>query len=185
MSAWQRVAREVVRGALDIARRRVRAKRDRSRPATARSGQSARSAGSPPGKRSAYAGDFNGTPDLSYAPNDDGDADPGEVVWAWVPYEEDHNRGKDRPVLVIGRQDGLLLALPLTSKDHDRDAAQEASVGRRWIDIGTGGWDRQGRPSEVRVDRILQLDPDGVRREGGKLDRQRFDAVSAEVRRFR
>ena len=34
---------------------------------------------------------------VEYTPEMDGDADPGEVVWAWVPYEEDPNRGKDRP----------------------------------------------------------------------------------------
>ena len=28
--------------------------------------------------------------------------EPGEVVWTWVPYEEDPTRGKDRPVPVIG-----------------------------------------------------------------------------------
>lgn len=36
----------------------------------------------------------------TYSPEMDGDADPGEVVWAWVPYEENDGRGKDRPVVV-------------------------------------------------------------------------------------
>jgi hypothetical protein len=40
---------------------------------------------------------------LVYSPNLDGRADPGEVVWTWVTYEEDPSRGKDRPVLVVGR----------------------------------------------------------------------------------
>ena len=54
----------------------------------------------------------NAAPDGSYAPAPDGEPDPGEVVWAWVPYEEDASRGKDRPVLVIGTRvaDGQLLA---------------------------------------------------------------------------
>jgi hypothetical protein len=112
-------------------------------------------------------------------------ADPGEVVWAWVPYEENDGRGKDRPVLVVGRDDGLLLALMLTSKDHDRDAADEARHGRRWMDVGTGGWDRRGRPSEVRLDRVLRLSPTDVRREGSRLDRGRFDAVARELSRAR
>ena len=34
----------------------------------------------------------------------DGDADPGEVVWTWVPYQEDSSVGKDRPAVVIGAQ---------------------------------------------------------------------------------
>ena len=38
----------------------------------------------------------------SYAPEQDGDPDPGEVVWAWIPYEDDPKQGKDRPVIVLG-----------------------------------------------------------------------------------
>jgi len=122
---------------------------------------------------------------LDYAPRDDGRPDPGEVVWAWVPFEEDDGRGKDRPVLVIGRDGDALLVLMLSSKDHDLDAADEARHGRHWVDVGTGSWDRQGRPSEVRVDRVLRLDPADVRREGATLGRARFDEVAAEVRRVR
>jgi hypothetical protein len=121
--------------------------------------------------------------EIDYAPRDDGRPDPGEIVWAWVPFEEDDGRGKDRPVLVVGRAGGTLLALMLSSKDHDLDAADEARHGRHWIDVGTGDWDRQGRPSEVRVDRVLRLDPAAVRREGAVLDRARFTEVAAEVRR--
>ena len=28
-----------------------------------------------------------------YAPEADGQPDPGEVVWAWVPYEDDPTQG--------------------------------------------------------------------------------------------
>ena len=129
-----------------------------------------------------YPGDFEGVPEISYTPAHDGDPDPGEIVWTWVPFEEDHSRGKDRPVLVIGRDGSWLLALMLTSQDHDRDAAQEASHGRRWVDVGTGSWDRQGRPSEVRIDRIVRVAPALVRREGAVLSRERFAEVAAEVR---
>ncbi|WP_328827407.1 type II toxin-antitoxin system PemK/MazF family toxin [Nocardioides acrostichi] len=114
---------------------------------------------------------------VSYNPRTDGKPDPGEVVWAWVPYEEDAGRGKDRPVLVIARDRKNLYGLMLTSQDHDRDAAQEAHWGRYWLDIGSGGWDREGRPSEVRLDRLIRLAPDDVRREGAALDRPRFDRV--------
>lgn len=123
---------------------------------------------------------------VSYAPRADGRPDPGEVVWAWVPFEDDPAQGKDRPVLVIGRTgdgpDAGLAALMLTSKDHDRDAAQEARYGRHWMDVGTGAWDARRRPSEVRLDRLLHLEADGVRREGAALDRQVFDAVVAAFR---
>ncbi|GAB6903610.1 hypothetical protein JCM9957A_67020 [Kineosporia succinea] len=133
----------------------------------------------------AYAGDFTGRAKLAYAPKDDGEPDPGEVVWAWVPFEEDHSQGKDRPVLVIARHGGQLLGLMLTSKDHDRDAAAEARHGRIWMDVGTGAWDRQNRPSEVRLDRVLQLDPTAVRREGAALGKPLYDEIAAAVRKVK
>jgi len=132
-----------------------------------------------------YAGDARGPVRVEYRPRDDGRPDPGEIVWAWVPFEEDASQGKDRPVLVVGRDGDLLLGLMLTSKDHDRDAADEARHGRRWLDLGSGPWDPKGRPSEVRVDRVLRLRPEAVRREGATLDRRRFDAVAAGVRAAR
>ncbi|RBY83523.1 type II toxin-antitoxin system PemK/MazF family toxin [Blastococcus sp. TF02A-30] len=121
--------------------------------------------------------------DVEYRPRDDDAADPGEIVWAWVPYDEGDGRGKDRPVLVIGRRGSDLLGLMLSSRDHDRDAADEARHGRRWTDIGSGAWDARGRPSEVRLDRLLVLDPATVRREGAALDRARFERVVAEAAR--
>ena len=124
-----------------------------------------------------------GAPDVAYRPHADGRPDPGEIVWTWVPYDEGDGRGKDRPVLVIGRRGPALLGLLLSSQDHDRDAADEARHGRVWTDIGSGAWDAQGRPSEVRLDRLLVLDPAVVRREGAALDRARFDRVVAEARR--
>ena len=115
----------------------------------------------------------------TYSPETDGEADPGEVVWAWVPYEDDPSQGKDRPVLVLARQESLLTCLYLTSKDHDRDADDEARYGRFWMDVGTGGWDSQGRESEIRLDRKLVIPDTEVRREGSALDQPVFDAVVA------
>lgn len=130
-------------------------------------------------------GDFVGVVRPVYSPQLDGDADPGEIVWAWVPYEEDASRGKDRPVLIVGRDDRWLLGLMLTSKDHSRDSADEARFGRRWLDLGAGSWDARRRPSEVRLDRVLRLDEASVRREGAILDRARFDRVAAALTRPR
>jgi hypothetical protein len=113
-----------------------------------------------------------------YAPEIDGEPDPGEVVWAWVPYQEDHSRGKDRPVLLVGRSGPYLLGLMLTS----RDRVPAASASPDYVDLGIGGWDRQARPSEARLDRILQIRPADIRREGAVLDRRRFDAVAAGLR---
>lgn len=121
---------------------------------------------------------------LEYAPDVDGAPDPGEVVWTWVAYEDDPARGKDRPVLLVGRDGDELLGLALTSKDHDRDHEQEARAGRHWLDLGTGPWDSRGRPSEVRLDRLLRIDPDYVRREGAVLDEPRFAAVVRAARPY-
>ena len=116
----------------------------------------------------------------SYAPEADGLPDPGEVVWTWVAYEDDPSQGKDRPVLVLAFVDaGSFLGLQLTSKDHDRDAEQEASWGRHWMDVGSGDWDRERRPSEVRLDRLLVLPAGDVRREGAALAPAVFSAVVA------
>jgi hypothetical protein len=112
---------------------------------------------------------------LAYTPTPDGDADPGEVVWTWVPYEDDPRQGKDRPVLVIGHCDGVLAAVPLTSKPHGR---------RDEIELGSGAWDRSGRPSFVKLDRILLVTPRAVRREGATLDRARFEQVLVAVQRY-
>jgi hypothetical protein len=137
----------------------------------------------PPLGTRAYPGDFSGVPAMAYAPKPDGQPDPGEIVWTWVPFEEDRSVGKDRPVLVIGSDGDWLLGVMLTSKDHDRDAAQEHRAGRDWVDVGTGAWDREERPSEVRINRIIRIDPAKVRREGAVLAEDRFNEVADAIRR--
>jgi PemK-like, MazF-like toxin of type II toxin-antitoxin system len=112
---------------------------------------------------------------LEYSPDLDGLADPGEVVWAWVPYEEDPERGKDRPLLVVGRHGRRLLAMMLSSRRHD-DSDD-------WVDLGSGTWDREGRESYLRLDRVFALDEDDIRREGAVLDPERFAEVAAVLMR--
>ncbi|MCD0482873.1 type II toxin-antitoxin system PemK/MazF family toxin [Streptacidiphilus sp. ASG 303] len=111
----------------------------------------------------------------AYAPDHDGDPDPGEIVWTWVPYEENDGRGKDRPVLVVAREaGGTLLAVMLSSKEHDGQ--------RDWVPIGSGPWDRTGRDSWVALDRVMRVHPDGMRREACALDRARFNLVVDHLR---
>ncbi len=112
---------------------------------------------------------------IFYAPNLDGRADPGEIVWTWVVYEDDPTRGKDRPVLVVGRDQRTLLGLMLSSQEHH---AQDDA----WVGIGTGNWDYDGRPSWVRLDRVLDVPEDGIRREGAILDRDRFEVIATRLR---
>ncbi|MFY1689972.1 type II toxin-antitoxin system PemK/MazF family toxin [Plantactinospora sp. WMMB782] len=113
--------------------------------------------------------------ELSYAPEPDGQADPGEIVWTWVPYEDDPRQGKDRPVLVVGRVSRTLFGLMLSSQS-DRNGQ------RHWLALGPGEWDRDNRPSWIRLDRVLTMREDSIRREGAVLDRVRFDRVGRALR---
>ena len=114
--------------------------------------------------------------EVAYAPERDGDADPGEVVWTWVPFEDDPTQGKDRPVLVLGWDGPQLVAVQLSSKDHAqrRDAHE-------WIEVGRGAWDPQHRVSYADASRLLRIEPSDVRREGASLDRGAFERVLARV----
>jgi PemK-like, MazF-like toxin of type II toxin-antitoxin system len=112
---------------------------------------------------------------LVYSPDLDGRADPGEIVWTWVVYEDDPTRGKDRPVLVVGRDRSVLLGLMVSSQE--RRAADPD-----WVGIGSGDWDYEGRQSWVRLDRVLDVPEEGIRREGAILRRETFDVVAARLR---
>jgi PemK-like, MazF-like toxin of type II toxin-antitoxin system len=112
---------------------------------------------------------------LVYAPDLDGRADPGEIVWTWVVYEDDPTRGKDRPVLVVGRDRATLLGLMLSSQEQHRDDAN-------WVGIGSGSWDYESRESWVRLDRVLDVPEEGIRREGAILERETFEVVATRLR---
>ncbi len=113
---------------------------------------------------------------VAYAPQRDGAPDAGEVVWTWVPYEENDGRGKDRPVLVIGRQSSeRVYAVRLTSRPHDGD--------RDYLSIGSGQWDAQGRESWVDIEQLYSVHERGLRREAAALDRTRYARVAAALQR--
>jgi hypothetical protein len=79
---------------------------------------------------------------MRYSPQTTG-ADPGEVVWTWVPFEENDGRGKDRPVLVVAVEPaGTYLAVQLIGKDHDGEGD--------FVSVGAGAWDGEHRPSWVQ-----------------------------------
>ncbi len=112
---------------------------------------------------------------IAYAPDLDGRADPGEIVWTWVEFEEADGRGKDRPVLVVGRDSDRLLGLMLSSRERTADD-------RDWLGLGSGPWDHEGRPSWVRLDRVLEVPEAGIRREGAVCPRTVFDQVADRLR---
>nr|WP_232827616.1 type II toxin-antitoxin system PemK/MazF family toxin [Jiangella endophytica] len=128
-----------------------------------------------PGSNATTEAHSVGAVHTSYNPSTDGDPDPGEIVWTWVPYEENDGRGKDRPVLVVAREPGgTVLAVQLTSKNHDGE--------RDWVGVGAGRWDGEHRPSWVDISRVLRVHPDGMRREAAALGREQFDTVIDALR---
>lgn len=110
----------------------------------------------------------------SYAPKLDGEPDPGEVIWTWVPYVENDGRGKDRPVLIIARLDAQSWAACYLSTKHHRD----------FVSVGTGSWDSQGRESYLSPERVLRVTDAGMRRESIGIDRSRYEAAVAAVLRW-
>jgi PemK-like, MazF-like toxin of type II toxin-antitoxin system len=111
---------------------------------------------------------------MSYSPRTDGAPDPGEIVWTWVPFEENDGRGKDRPVLVVAVESaGTVLAVQLTSKDHDGEGD--------FVSIGAGAWDGEHRPSWVNLDRVIRVREGGMRREAAALPREPFERVTKRL----
>lgn len=112
---------------------------------------------------------------MSYNPEQDGDPDPGEVVWTWVPFEENNGQGKDRPVLVVAAEPtGTVLTLQLTSKHHEGE--------NEFMPVGSGDWDSEHRNSWVNLERVLRVSPNGMRREASSLGRDQFEKVAARLR---
>ena len=112
---------------------------------------------------------------LGYAPSHDGAPDPGEVVWTWVPYEENDGRGKDRPVVIVAADGAArFLAVQLTSKPHGGD--------RDYVALGSGAWDGEGRPSWAKLDRVFVVHAGGMRREAASLDAERYESVARALR---
>jgi hypothetical protein len=112
---------------------------------------------------------------MSYSPQTDGTPDPGEVVWTWVPFQENDGRGKDRPVVVVAVEPaGTCLAVQLTSKDHNGEGD--------FVSVGAGGWDGEQRPSWVNLDRVIRVHAGGMRREAAALPRPAFEQVAGRLR---
>jgi hypothetical protein len=79
-------------------------------------------------------------------------------------------------VLVVGRRDARTVRALMLSSQAKRDGQDD------WLALGAGSWDPRGRPSWVRLDRVLELDDDSIRREGAVLDREQFERVAQVLR---
>lgn len=110
----------------------------------------------------------------SFAPKLDGDPDPGEVIWTWVPYVENDGRGKDRPVLIIARLTSeSWAACYLSTKQH-----------HGFVSVGTGPWDSQGRESFLSPERVLRVTEAGMRRESTGMSKATFDRAVQAVKQW-
>ncbi len=110
-----------------------------------------------------------------YAPDMDGQADPGEVVWIWVSTDGPGNPPRERAMVVIGRTRSTILGLLISCNPEHRNDED-------WIDIGAGGWDERGRQSWVRLDRILEVSELGIRRQGTVIPQGRFERIANRLR---
>jgi hypothetical protein len=50
------------------------------------------------------------------------------------------------------------------------------------VAIGTGDWDHESRHSWVRLDRVLDVPEESIRREGAIVDRITFEMVATRLR---
>lgn len=111
-----------------------------------------------------------------FGPDIDGPVDAGEIVWLWVPEHGPSNPPTERAMLVIARavnQD--LLGLLVSPDDlHDEE--------RNWFPIGSGQWQTTGDPCWVRLDKVIQVPEDWVRRQGALLPERRFERVARALR---
>lgn len=115
---------------------------------------------------------------VGYSPSRNDVPDSGEIIWTWVPYVENDGRGKDRPVLVIGRHTSdRVYAVRMTSRDRDGD--------RDYLPIGSGSWDARGRESWVDIEQLYSVHHEGMRREAAVLDERRYARIAdALVHRY-
>ncbi|ANE04572.1 type II toxin-antitoxin system PemK/MazF family toxin [Corynebacterium crudilactis] len=112
---------------------------------------------------------------IFYAPDMDGQADPGEVVWIWAPADGPQQPPRERAIVVVGRNRNAILGLLISCNPAHRTDDD-------WIDIGSGSWDPRGRQSWVRLDRILEVSELGITRQGTVIPQGRFERIANRLR---
>lgn len=137
----------------------------------------ARLAGPASGRENARPARMNVQPtgslarNIYYAPDMDGNAEPGEVVWVTVPSRPPTVRS----LLVVGREQHEVLGLLISpGQEHAEDA--------RWLGIGSGEWDASGAPCWVRLDKTLCVAETDVHRRGTIVPPLRFERVASRLR---
>ena len=101
--------------------------------------------------------------------------EPGEVVWIWAPSDGPDLPPRERAMLVVGRDRHTILGLLISP--NPQHAGAEA-----WLDIGAGEWDASGRQCWIRLDRVLEVSEQGVRRQGALFPQRRFERIANRLR---
>lgn len=109
---------------------------------------------------------------IFYAPDMDGQAEPGEVVWFNVPT----NEMKERSMLVVGRDRHNVLGLLISANEDHADDSD-------WLEIGSGEWKPTGEPCWVRMDKTIFIPETDVRRRGALFPARRFEHIAEHLRK--
>lgn len=110
---------------------------------------------------------------ISYAPDVEGEAAPGEIVRTWVPIPATVGGGYESVLLIAVDGADRLYAVRLSTVSH--------IGGSRFFDIGAGAKDSHGRLAWVDVDRLYTVHRQGIRRTGFTMDRPHFIRVADEL----
>ncbi|UIZ91729.1 hypothetical protein JZY91_08310 [Corynebacterium sp. CNCTC7651] len=108
---------------------------------------------------------------IYYAPDMDGNAEPGEVVWVTVP----SHPPAERSMLVVGREQHEVLGLLISPVKAHADE-------QHWLGIGSGEWEASGEPCWVRLDKTLFVPETDVHRRGTIIPPLRFERVASRLR---
>lgn len=112
---------------------------------------------------------------LFYAPNMDGQVDPGEVVFFLAQGDNASDQPQERALIVVGRIGDQITGL-LTSPNPNNQWK------KTWIDIGAGPWDTQGRQAWARVDKVIRISESDIRRQGAVIPPARFERIAMRLR---
>ncbi|HIW91568.1 MAG TPA: type II toxin-antitoxin system PemK/MazF family toxin [Candidatus Corynebacterium avicola] len=109
-----------------------------------------------------------------YAPDMDGQADPGEVIWYHI-LPDRYATPELRACIVVGRNRHTLLGMLISSNpDHDEED--------NWVPIGAGLWDPRGNECWARADRIIEIPEADIQRRGVSMPERRYDRIAATLR---
>lgn len=109
---------------------------------------------------------------IFYAPDMDGQAEPGEVVWFNVPTTP----MRERSMLVVGRERQDVLGLLISSDEIHADDDD-------WLPIGSGEWKPSGDPCWIRLDKTLSIPETDLRRRGALFPARRFERIADHLRK--